>query len=667
MKLWKDRKEFFSIPNILGYFRLILVPVYLVLYFRAQDVTGYRSAAIVLAISGITDMLDGKIARKFNMITEWGKFLDPVADKITQLAVIVSLTFRFPCMRYVAFLLVIKELFMAVMGAVMMKRGKRMNGAQWYGKLCTALLFVLMVVLIFDYDISYFKAGILIGICISAMLLSLCCYAVFYIRMIRGVPEEKNVISIRKTACMLGLAVLIFAIYNIAGALIAYSKQPEMETVYTEASITDSYFSDTVSGDRAGIIEDNEEALLVRVRLIKDARESIVLSTFDFHSDESGRVIMGALMEAADRGVSVRILVDGFSYIRYMAGNPYFYALAAYENIEFKVYNQVNLLTPWKLMGRMHDKYLIADDMAYLLGGRNIYNYFLGDYSEYKNHDRDVLVYNESAGQASSLYQVKNYFEYVWSYKECSIVHDNTAILDWISVERALEDIRDEYNEYLLQAGGQLEAYDYYEVTVPADRITLISNPIHVEAKEPIVWHKLIALMKTAYTRVKLHTPYIICNDMMYADLKTVADSPVQTMLMTNSVANNGNPFGAGDYLKNKENVLATGLDVWEYEGGTSYHCKTILIDDNISVVGSFNMDMRSVYLDTEVMLVIDSKELNSRLCANMEIYERCSRQAINADDYYNPYEVAPIELTDKRRKRIIIIQSLIGWARFLF
>ena len=88
--------------------------------------------------------------------------------------------------------------------------------------------------------------------------------------------------------------------------------------------------------------------------------------------------------------------------------------------------------------------------------------------------------------------------------------------------------------------------------------------------------------------------------------------------LMTNSVANNGNPFGASDYKKNKEKLLETGITVYEYEGGVSYHGKSITIGDDIDIVGSFNMDMRSAYLDTELMLVIDSKGVNSQSQGHM-------------------------------------------------
>ena len=93
-----SRKEIFSIPNILGYFRILLIPVFMTLYFKAEKPSDYFAAAVVVGISSLSDMFDGLIARKFNMITELGKFIDPLADKLTQGALIVCFVARYPLM-----------------------------------------------------------------------------------------------------------------------------------------------------------------------------------------------------------------------------------------------------------------------------------------------------------------------------------------------------------------------------------------------------------------------------------------------------------------------------------------------------------------------------------------------------------------------------------------
>ncbi len=112
--------------------------------------------------------------------------------------------------------------------------------------------------------------------------------------------------------------------------------------------------------ERAVIIEKNPEALLQRVRLIKNAKKEIILSTFAFQSDESGKLILGALHDAADRGVHIRLLVDGMESWIDMEGNPYFYGLSSHENVEIKLYNKANPLKPWKMMGRMHEYLCLA-------------------------------------------------------------------------------------------------------------------------------------------------------------------------------------------------------------------------------------------------------------------------------------------------------------------
>lgn len=126
----------------------------------------------------------------------------------------------------------------------------------------------------------------------------------------------------------------------------------------------------------------------------------MILSTFDFRHDEAGLDMLAALLDAADRGVEVDLFVDGFNAMLQMEGNSYFYALSSHPKVKVTIYNPINLLKPWLLMARMHDKYVIVDDTAYLLGGRNTFGYFLGSYEGHKNYDRDILVYNTgSPGQ----------------------------------------------------------------------------------------------------------------------------------------------------------------------------------------------------------------------------------------------------------------------------
>ncbi len=465
------------------------------------------------------------------------------------------------------------------------------------------------------------------------------------------------------------IVLVALILYELLGIVLSYRKQPVISehTKQETDRLIEQLYETGSSPERAMVIEENEEALWQRVRLIEHAQKEIVLSTFAFHSDESGKIVMGALLEAADRGVQVKVLTDGFESWTAMEGNPYFWALSSHENVEVKIYNKANPLKPWKMMGRMHDKYLIADDQVYMLGGRNTYNYFLGSFPGHKNYDRDVLVFCEDPKEDNSICQLRKYFETVWNQKDCRLFADREKLRRKKSVKNAIEDVKTCYTQYYEKYWDEIYDADYAKDTVETDRILLFANPIHTQSKEPVVWYQTAELMKGAQERVKIHTPYIICNDMMYDTWTEISSLVRDFSLMTNSIANNGNPFGSSDYAKNRDRILETGIDVWEYEGGYSYHGKSILIDDDISVIGSFNMDMRSVYLDTELMLVIRSEEINAQLEENMMEYEKVSRQIQKDGTYYDPYQVEPIELTAKRQRRIFLVQHLFGWARFLF
>lgn len=532
---------------------------------------------------------------------------------------------------------------------------------------------------------------------------------------------KKIVVKTIKTLLVLLLAVVILVVAIVACALITYHRQPVLTQEDKEELAVDSIWKTRTQPERAHIIEDNGDALLERVKMISNAKSEIVLSTFDFRADESGKIILGALIDAADRGVSVNVIVDGVSGFLRMKGNPYFEALAASSGTSIKIYNKVNPLAPWRSMGRLHDKYLIADKSSYIIGGRNTFSYFLGSNSQYKNYDRDVLVYCENANEDSSVNDLLSYFENVWNYKESkpymsgvnslesdsghfiinadenndksnSVTKKKSKLLSKSDVAAAKEELISLYTEYyannadnvftVTSSDEELKDADYdnvsgdrtdntdnniYKDTYEVRNIALLSNPIEYTSKKPVVWYQLVELMKNAHSKVKIHTPYIICNDYMYDGLEEVCNSVENVSLMTNSIGNNGNPFGSADYYVNKNKILGTGIDVWEYEGGYSYHGKSVLIDDNISVIGSFNLDMRSAYLDTELMLVIDSEDINRQLSESMESYEHVARNANSDGSYDNPYDVEPVELSQYRRRQMMLIKNFVLWARYLF
>lgn len=144
-------KKVFTIPNILSFFRICLIPVIVWLYCMEHH---YQYAGYVLILSGVTDIADGFIARKFHMISDLGKILDPIADKLTQAVMLICLTIRFPMMLIPFILMVFKECFMGITGCLVIHRKGIVEGANWHGKVATILLDVMMILHVFWYDIS---------------------------------------------------------------------------------------------------------------------------------------------------------------------------------------------------------------------------------------------------------------------------------------------------------------------------------------------------------------------------------------------------------------------------------------------------------------------------------------------------------------------------------
>ena len=146
IKDWK--KEVFTIPNLLSLFRLVLIPVYAYIYLNATENYQYLIAGSIMAVSCITDMVDGKIARRYNMISNLGKILDPLADKITQFTLTLCLSLKYPVLRPVLCLFIVKEIFQAVMGIIHLRKGRMLPGALMAGKVCTTILFISLIALV---------------------------------------------------------------------------------------------------------------------------------------------------------------------------------------------------------------------------------------------------------------------------------------------------------------------------------------------------------------------------------------------------------------------------------------------------------------------------------------------------------------------------------------
>ena len=174
-------KNIFTIPNILSMFRIALIPVIIWLYCVKGN---YSLTAVVLIISGITDAVDGYIARHFNMISDIGKALDPIADKLTQISMLYCLTTKFPLMLIPFGLLIIKEVISAILGIIMIHSTKNVHSAVWHGKISTILLYSMMTLHIIWSNIPKTISISAIMLCTAMIILSFILYSANYIKTI---------------------------------------------------------------------------------------------------------------------------------------------------------------------------------------------------------------------------------------------------------------------------------------------------------------------------------------------------------------------------------------------------------------------------------------------------------------------------------------------------
>ncbi len=176
----EQKRDILTVPNLLTLLRLMLIPVYATMYMKAQTSQDYIMAASVLAFSSLTDMIDGFIARRCNMVSRLGIMLDPFADKLTQGVLIICISIKHHEVIPLLVLFVIKEMFMLIMGCLHLRKKKMLDGALFAGKLCTTVLFLSMIAMVvFPSMHALVRIGIVV-LCSIFMLISLYAYAKCY-------------------------------------------------------------------------------------------------------------------------------------------------------------------------------------------------------------------------------------------------------------------------------------------------------------------------------------------------------------------------------------------------------------------------------------------------------------------------------------------------------
>ncbi len=177
----KYQKKILTIPNLLSLLRIFMIPPLVWLYCIKED---YFATLVLLTVSGLTDVADGIIARRFNMISDFGKAFDPVADKLTQAVMLFCLTARFELMLLPLLLLVVKETIAAITGILSIKKSGKVMGALWHGKAATVMLYIIMAMHIIWFDLPMTVSYVSILACSAMMIFSAILYSIRNIKVI---------------------------------------------------------------------------------------------------------------------------------------------------------------------------------------------------------------------------------------------------------------------------------------------------------------------------------------------------------------------------------------------------------------------------------------------------------------------------------------------------
>ena len=416
--------------------------------------------------------------------------------------------------------------------------------------------------------------------------------------------------------------------------------------------------------DKTGVyvLEDGGGSMVVRAWLSEYAEKTIDIQYFIFSTDNVGLIACDYLIRAADRGVKVRLLVDD---IMVEADGHELLMMDSHENIEIKVYNPgVNLgknlfsriskfATDFQSANqRMHNKTFTVDGKVTITGGRNIADEYFDYDHEYNFRDRDVLLLGRE------VIQVTNSFNSFWENKLSapvkslvkidSNVYNNSNRFEklhqyacnptnfWPQVRERIKNLPSAFKS--IQESGKI---------VWLDSVNFISDiPGKNNGDKGLngggaTTDSLINLVKSAKHSIDIQSPYLITTALSQNLFKAAIDRGVKIRILTNSLASTDNLEAFSAYQKDRENLLKAGVKIYEFKPDAverykimtgalqekinftpifGLHAKSMVIDGNTTVIGTFNLDPRSANLNTECIAVIYSKQIATGVLNGMEI-----------------------------------------------
>ena len=477
-------------------------------------------------------------------------------------------------------------------------------------------------------------------------------------------------INLKKIGKFLGILLAAYVLYVIAFAVFPYIHPKEVSEEFKSTTKGEDFFAETECTDRVALVERPIRSLDARLYLINCAEKTLDISYFAVSQGASTDAFFAEILHAADRGVQVRLLFDGMSG-NFKDNKAMGSTLASHPNIQFVLYNTIHLLKPWTFNGRLHDKYILVDNKFLLLGGRNIGDHYFGleDYTGSITIDRDVLVFNTGYEKAenrdSVVYALRKYMDEIWNGEnvtpfpagKASETEKELARLRGISLE-----IHGTFNEEEIGLTDE----QYSAMTFPANKVSLITNDTHIYPKEPKVMYAIASILSQAKQDVLLQSPYIVPDRNIMRILEQMGQTKASYRILTNSLASSPNIPAFSAYTAHRDEIIQTGADIYEFQSRHSIHSKTYLADDRMSIVGSCNLDPRSLYIDTELMLVIDSRGFTQQLRQVIGEYEKRSLIVGEDGDYLENADLEPFPVAKWKEILIKAVSIPASWLKFL-
>lgn len=180
-----------TLPNLITIVRIIIIPPFLWVYLTAKTQGQFYLSALLLIISGISDFLDGYFARKFKQTSKLGIVLDPIADKLTLAAVIVSLWIKMPMWYPLYIILILKDVFMGIGGVFLMAKKKEISGSKWFGKITTALFYAITIFIIACPNTNPTVITVLLCLLVVWAFFAFIMYVPVFLKIVRGTENNK--------------------------------------------------------------------------------------------------------------------------------------------------------------------------------------------------------------------------------------------------------------------------------------------------------------------------------------------------------------------------------------------------------------------------------------------------------------------------------------------